>query len=147
MQKGPILVATLTSFAFLFTGTATSVLPVLLGGHEARLAILLSAEAAAVFAAIVWVGSYIGARVSLPGQMTRRFLTLTAAAYALVGAVMGFPVKTHAVLANIDGPFPGRLAWNTVGAVSYGCFAAVLLSPLIVKGIASACASRTAGDA
>jgi hypothetical protein len=147
MQKGSILVATATSFAFLFAGTATSLLPVLLGWHEAPSSILLSAEAAAVLAAIVWVGSYIGARVSLPDQRTGRFLTLTAAVYAIVGAVMEFPVKTHAVLVNIDGPFPGRMAWNIVTAVSYACFASVLFSPLIVKGFASACASRAAGDA
>jgi hypothetical protein len=147
MRKGSVFVATATSFAFLFAGTATSVFPVLLGRHEAPWSILISTEAAAVLAAIVWVGSYIGARISLPEQRTGRFLTLTAAVHALVGAVMAFPVKTHAVPVNIDGPFPGRAAWNIAAAVSYACFAAALFSPLIVKGIASACSSRAAGDA
>jgi hypothetical protein len=146
MQKGPILVATVISLAFLFAATATSVLPVLLGGHEAPLAIRLSAEAAAVLGAIVWVGSYIGARVSLPDQRTGRFLTRTSAAYALVGAVLEFPVKTHAVLVDIDGPYPGQMAWNIVTAVSYICVAAVLFSPLIVKGFAIACARRNVGN-
>jgi hypothetical protein len=147
MQKGSIFVATTASLAFLFAGIAVTTLPVLFGWHETPSSIVLSAEAAAVLAAIVWIGSYIGARVSPPQRRTSRFVTLTAAVYALVGAVMEIPVKSHAVLVNIEGLFPGHTAWNILAAVSYGCFAAVLFSPLIVKVFASMCASRTVGDA
>jgi hypothetical protein len=148
MQKSSTLVATSASLAFLVAGVATSALPVLLGWrHEGQSSILIPAAAAAVLAGIVWVGGYIGARVSLPGQRTGRLITLCAAVYALVGAVMEFPVKTHAVLATIDGPFPGRTAQNILAALSYACFAAVLFSPLVVKGLASMRVSRTPGGA
>jgi hypothetical protein len=147
MQKGSIFVATRVSLAFLFAGVAATRLIVLFGWHAAPSSIVLPAEAAAILAAIVWVGSYIGARVCPPERRTSRFVTLTAAVYALVGAAMEFPVKTHAVLVNVEGPLPGRTSWNLLAAVSYACFAAVLFSPLIVKAFASMCASRTVGDA
>ncbi len=148
MRKSSNLVATSASLAFLVASVATSALPVLLGWrHEGQPSILLSAAAAAVLAGIVWLGSYIGARISLPGQRTGRLITLCAAVYALVGAVMEFPIKTHPVLANIEVPFPARTAWNIVAAVSYACFGAVLFSPFVVKGLASMRVSHDSGGA
>ena len=148
MQKSSTLVATSASLAFLFAGIGTSALPVLLGWrHESQSSFLLSAAAAVVLAGIVWVGSYIGARVTLPGLRTDRLLALCAAFYAIVGAMLEFPVKTHAALANIDASFPERTSWNILAAVSYACFGAVLFSPLVIKGLASICVSRTSGGA
>jgi hypothetical protein len=66
---------------------------------------------AALLGLIVWIGTYIGARMSPVHQRTTRFMHSLAVTYMAIGVVLTIPVKTHAVIvetpqaavnANID---------------------------------------------
>lgn len=70
-----------------------------------------TAVGALLLGALVWLGTYIGARLAPPAQRTGRLARWLGAIYALVGVALTVPVRTHAI--RIDLPISGAQSPDT----------------------------------
>ena len=123
--------------SFLFGGwpfTRTDVAPVALGFIFA--------------AALVWVGAYLGARITAPKNRTLRLARVLTLLYGIIGVALTLPIKTHAVLVDMptaDGASSGYFSPRTVSTAASA--AIVLISFIVVPALGMICRHRAARDA
>jgi len=53
------------------------------------------------FGALVWLGTYAGAKLARPAQRTRRLAMWLAVGYLAIGILFSLPIKTHAVVIDL----------------------------------------------
>jgi hypothetical protein len=119
----------------------------LLTGHPAPFLMDLFAPIAG--ALLVGLGTYIGSRWALPYQRSSRLAGVLGVFYFVLGVVLAFPRKTHAI--KIDLPLAGATtssidvagdaAWALIAALSL-----VLFSMLLTRCIAALCKATSQRD-
>src|SRR6267154_2704556 len=103
-----IVVATLGTAAFHLTGANTAL------GYSVLSAIV---EALTV-GALVWCGTYIGARATPIEQRGNRLSVWLASIYFAIGIALSFPIKTHAVLVDMPAPSAHGSQLPVVGSIT-----------------------------
>lgn len=100
--------------------------------------------------ALVWVGTYVGARWAASQQRTVRLAQVLAILYFIVGIVLTLPIKTHAVLLEMPAASgsAGPLDFVSPLAFSVGAPLVMVVAPmLLTRGIAILCGRKTRRDA
>lgn len=92
--------------------------------------------------ALVWVGTYVGARWAASHQRTVRLAQVLAILYFIVGIVLTLPIKTHAVLLEMlpASGSAGPLDFVSPLVFSVGASLVMVVAPmLLTRGIAILC--------
>jgi hypothetical protein len=111
-------------------------------------AMALAATGFAFIAALVWLGSYMGARPSAPQHRTARLARALALLCGIFGAALGIPIRTHAVLVDMPAAGSGPSPYWTPEVVSIAALlASVLISLFLVRILATICARAVARGA
>ena len=146
----PSRIALFAASALFLMGFAGSIL--FAGGHFDATSIALRGAEFIFMAALVWVGTYVGARIFAPRKRTARLAQVLALLYGITGVALAIPIKTHAGV--IDMPkasTPGGYSVPLVASITAASIAvslAIALISLIVVGVVGmTCGDRLGRDA
>lgn len=105
---------------------------------------ILTLMALSIPAVLVGVGTYVGALWAAPPQRTARLAQVLGVLYLIIGVVLSFPIKTHAVV--VDMPAPGSdvgRGWldsiHPALLAGGAALAALLLPIFLTRGVAMFC--------
>jgi hypothetical protein len=110
----------------------------------------ITAAAAVVAGAFVWLGTFVGVRWSPMRQRTNRLARLLALMYLVCGIALGLPIKTHAV--KVDMPQvnddSGLIISPPPKVVAAGVLLLMFVLPVaLARGAAALCAVAVDRDA
>ena len=112
-----IVAATLGTALFHLTGANASI------GYS----VLDATIAGLTIGALVWCGTYIGARLTPPHQRGNGLLVWLASIYFAAGIVFSLPIKTHAILVDMPAPSAQGSQTPAVGSITLSLLPLVLI--------------------
>jgi hypothetical protein len=135
-----IFIAMVVSEAVRFRGANA---PYLLG-------VVVAASGGLLIGALVWVGTYVGARLAAPHQRTGRLVKWLAVIYGAGGVLLSLPVKTHAVKLDMPAGSGGAghvELWNGWLLPLAIPLLVVIVALLITRVLAAALGEKVGRDA
>jgi hypothetical protein len=109
------------------------------------------AAAEAIFVgALVWVGTYIGARLAAANQRTDRLVRVLVLTYAAIAILLSLPIETHWVVLDVSPGSSGMVQgtdWSQFVLVFGAPVAVVVLFAVITRVLAAALRGKTSRDA
>jgi hypothetical protein len=141
-------IALFAASALLVAGISVSTVTSLRGpSFEVGPAALGAVEFIAV-AALVWVGTYVGARMAAAQERTARLARVLASLYAVIGVALAISIKTHAVLVEMNTASSESNNYLTPSVLSVGTLLAVaLIAVVLARGLAKICGEEIGRDA
>jgi len=105
---------------------------------------------AILFGVLVWVGTYIGARLAPAHQRTDRLVRVVVLTYVVVAVLLSLPIETHAVMLDVPKASSGAVLgtmWIGFAFAVGALVAVVVLFIVITRVLAAALQVRNNGDA